>query len=152
MVLKPQDILVLLKLIAINRREWAYGQLATDLGMSPSEVHAALKRALAGRLAVQQAGTIAPYVRNLQEFVVYGLRYVFIAERGELARGMPTGVAAPPLADLFVHGDEPPLVWPDPNGEIRGMSFSPLYKSVPKAAPPALFDVEAAVQSEGSSS
>lgn len=134
MVLKPQDILVLLKLIAINREDWAYGQLAADLGMSSSEVHAALKRAVAGRLAVQVSGTIKPYVRNLQEFIVHGLRYVFIAERGELTRGLPTGASAPPLADLFVSSDEPPLVWPDPDGEVRGMSLSPLYKSVPKAA------------------
>jgi hypothetical protein len=25
-------------------------------------------------------------------------------------------------------------VWPDPDGEVRGQAFLPLYKSVPKAA------------------
>ena len=29
---------------------------------------------------------------------------------------------------------EPVPVWPDPQGELRGASFTPLYKSVPKAA------------------
>lgn len=134
MVLKPQDIVVLLKLVAVNQREWSYSELAIELGMSPSEVHAALKRALAARLAIQQADRIIPYVRNLEEFIVHGLRYVFIPERGELTRGMPTGAAAPPLDDLFVSSAEPPLVWPDANGAARGMSLTPLYRSVAKAA------------------
>lgn len=134
MILKPQDILVLLKLVAVNQREWSYGQLAIELSMSPSEVHAALKRALAARLAIQQADRIIPYMRNLEEFIVHGLRYVFIPERGELTRGMPTGAAAPPLDESFASNGEPPLVWPDPDGEVRGMSLSPLYRSVPKAA------------------
>ena len=30
--------------------------------------------------------------------------------------------------------NEPPPVWPDPEGDTRGYEFSPLYKSVPKAA------------------
>lgn len=134
MILKPQDIVVLLKLVAVNQREWSYSQLAIELGMSPSEVHAALKRALAARLALQQANRIIPYVRNLEEFIVHGLRYVFIPERGELTRGMPTSVAAPPLENSFVGSGEPPLVWPDPEGGVRGMSISPLYRSAPSAA------------------
>lgn len=30
--------------------------------------------------------------------------------------------------------DEPAPVWPDPEGPERGQAFSPLYRSVPKAA------------------
>jgi hypothetical protein len=29
---------------------------------------------------------------------------------------------------------EPPPVWPDEAGEVRGLEFAPLYKSVPQAA------------------
>ena len=29
---------------------------------------------------------------------------------------------------------EPPPVWPDADGTVRGIEFSPLYKSVPQAA------------------
>jgi hypothetical protein len=39
-MLKPQDILFLLKLIAIGEKTWSYNSLAIELGMSPSEVHA----------------------------------------------------------------------------------------------------------------
>ena len=39
-----------------------------------------------------------------------------------------------PSLKMFIADGEPPPVWPDPEGEVRGMAFSPLYKSVPKAA------------------
>ena len=35
---------------------------------------------------------------------------------------------------MLVSSGDPPPVWPDPEGNVRGQSFSPLYKSVPKAA------------------
>ena len=46
---------------------------------------------------------------------------------------MPTAYAAAPLDAHFASYEFPP-VWSDPEGEVRGESFSPLYKSVPKAA------------------
>ena len=47
---------------------------------------------------------------------------------------MPTSYAAPPLVSLIVQPNEPPPVWPYPDGSVRGHEFSPLYKSVPMAA------------------
>ena len=134
MTLKPQDVLVLLKLVAIGRNQWAYNHLAVELGMSPSEVHSAIKRALFAGLAIQNEDTIVASIRNLEDLIVHGLKYVFVPERGELTRGMPTSYAAPPLNGLILNDSEPPPVWPDAQGEVRGMAFSPLYKCVPKAA------------------
>jgi hypothetical protein len=105
-----------------------------ELGMSPAEVHAAAKRALAAQLAVKREQQILPNIRNVEEFLVHGLRYVFVPEQGEIVRGMPTLYAAAPLDQEIMPSAEPPPVWPDPNGEVRGVSFSPLYRSVPKAA------------------
>ena len=51
-----------------------------------------------------------------------------------MTRGVPTLHAAPPLQDVVPAPDEPVPVWPDPQGEGRGISFAPLYKSAPKAA------------------
>lgn len=134
-MLKPQDIFVLLKLVAMEARSWSYAVLAVELGMSPSQLHGAIKRALAAQLAVRQGDRIVPNFRNLQEFLLHGLKYVFWAKRGELTRGMPTAHAAPPLAQILVAtATEPPPVWPDPEGEVRGMAFAPLYKLAPKAA------------------
>lgn len=133
-MLKAQDILVLLKLVAVGKRPWTYNQLSFELGMSPSEVHAGVKRALAAGLAIQKGEKIVPFLSNLEEFIVHGLRYVFMPKRGELVRGMATAHAGPPLKSLLVADNEPPPVWPDPEGEVRGMAFSPLYQSAPKAA------------------
>ena len=134
MNLKPQDVLFLLKLVAMGRQPWSFNKLSIDLGMSPSEVHAAAKRSVAARLAIKNDSGIYPNIRNLEEFLLHGIQYVFIPERSGLVRGMPTAYAAPPLDSLIVADQEPPPVWPDAEGEVRGESLSPLYSSVPKAA------------------
>lgn len=134
MILKPQDIFVMLKLVALGQQKWTYNTLAVDLDMSPSEVHAAVKRARSAYLSIEIRNEIHANLSCLEEFIIYGMRYVFIPDRGGLTRGMPTGHAASPLKELFVSSGEPPPVWPDSMGEVRGESFSPLYKSAPKAA------------------
>ena len=101
--------------------------------MSPSEIHAAIKRSLAARLAIKSGSQITPFISHLEEFLIHGIQYVFIPEQGGLQRGLPTAHAAPPLKQYFTQSDEPPPVWPHPEGKMRGMSFSPLYKSVPQA-------------------
>ena len=134
-MLKSQDVLILLKLVAIDDRPWSYAPLAVELSMSPSQVHGGIKRAIASRLAIQQEDGIIPNIRNLKEFLIHGLKYVFPVKRGELVRGIPTGYAAPPLNGIFIgSGNEPPPVWPFPEGEVRGISFSPLSTHVPQAA------------------
>ena len=50
MMLKPQDVLVLMKLVVMGDREWSYAGLARELHMSVSEVHVGLKRASHARL------------------------------------------------------------------------------------------------------
>ena len=65
---------------------------------------------------------------------VYGIKYVFVPDRGGLTRGMPTVHAAPPLEDKFAPSDDPAPVWPDPEGKVRGTAFSPIYKAAPMAA------------------
>ncbi len=110
--------------------------------MSPSEVHAAAQRSLAARLAIKEDSNIRPNVRNLEDFLLHGMQYVFIPERGELNRGMPTSYASAPMDAHFAEVNEPPPVWLDPEGEVWGESFAPLYKSAPKAAKndPALYE------------
>lgn len=132
MILKPQDVVILLKLIVRGPSPWSYGSLAQELVMSPSEVHGGLKRATAAKLYDPQrkVALIAP----LEEFLFHGIKYAFPPDRGALTRGMPTSHAAPPLKALLSVSDEPPPVWPDPEGSTRGTLFSPLFQTVPKAA------------------
>jgi hypothetical protein len=133
-ILKPQDILVMLKLVALGQQPWSYAWLAVSLGMSPSQLHSAVQRALVAQLAVKKGDIITPHIRNLEEFLVHGLRYVFVADLGRPTRGIPTAYAAPPLDQHFAESTELPPVWPDPEGTARGVAFSPLYKLAPQAA------------------
>ena len=136
-VLRPQDVVVLLKL-AIPESPVSYLELAHELGISGSEVHAAVRRA--SKAGLLNISTLRPKREALLEFLLHGLKYVFPAERGASTRGVPTGYAAPPLRSHFV--SEPLVgvsarripVWPDPEGEARGEELKPLYRSVPKAA------------------
>lgn len=134
MILKPQDVLVMLKLLAMGRKPWSYAALAVQLGMSPSQLHSAIKRALKAQLAVRDKDEIIPNLRNLEEFLFHGVKYVFVPEQGELTRGMPTAHAAPPMNKRIVASTEPPPVWPDAKGSARGIAFSPLYNLAPNAA------------------
>ena len=133
MNLKPQDVCILLKIVALDGAPWSYSQLAYELGMSASEVHAGVKRASQACLLRLQEGWGTPDAAALEEFLVHGLKYAFPPVRGGLTRGIPTSRAAPPLNRAALHSAEPPPVWPDEKGEVRGYGFSPLYKSVPFA-------------------
>jgi len=134
-MLKPQDIYVLLKLAVIGERQWSYADLAVELGISPSQLHASVKRALEAQLAVKQEDRIVPNYRNLEEFLIYGLRYVFWAKPGPITRGVVTSSSAPSFDNWLVSLDsELPPVWPDPEGEVRGVALAPLYKQAPQAS------------------
>lgn len=143
--LKPQDVVVLLKVAIWADGPWKFADLARELGMSASEVHSAITRSFASQLVVPRPdmGVLSVQRRNLMEFLLHGLRYVFPGERGSLTRGIPTGVGAPILAEHFAASSESPVVWPHAEGTARGHSFKPLYKSVPFAAlrDPALYAV-----------
>ena len=134
MALKPQDVLVVLKLVAMGHKAWSYAWLGVQLGMSPSQLHSAVKRALVAQLAIRKGDEIVPNIRNLEEFLVHGLKYVFVPEQGVMTRGIPTAHAAPPLKTRFAPSSEPPPVWPDAEGKVRGTAFSPLYTPAPRAA------------------
>ena len=145
MLLKPQDIVIMLKLVVRNGSEWSYPALAHELSMSASEVHAGVKRAVAAKLMDMHRKV--PVKSNLLEFLIHGVKYAYPPDHGGLTRGMPTGYAAPPLRELIVQSDEPPPVWSDPEGQVRGYEFSPLFSSVPHACKvdPKLYELLALV-------
>jgi hypothetical protein len=128
-IAKSLDIVVLLKLLLAEEGR-TYAELSKDLGMSASEVHAAVRRGI-------EAGLIAPESRMplrkpLEEYLIHGVRYAFPGKPGPLARGIPTAHAAPPLSGQISSDDLPP-VWPDPEGTVKGYALEPLYSSVPAA-------------------
>ncbi|HEY0821807.1 MAG TPA: hypothetical protein VGD46_23735 [Rhizobacter sp.] len=79
---------------------------------------------------------------NLAEFALHGAKYVFPPERLPVGPGVPTSHAAPAFAGVFAPGHEP-LVWPHPQGSVRGEGLAPLHPCVPGAAlsDPALYEL-----------
>jgi DNA-binding Lrp family transcriptional regulator len=134
MALKPQDVYVLLKLVSTGGRRPPYSQLASELGMSASEVHASIKRAQASGLLHGPMLEERPNLAAMESFLIHGLRYVFPAERGELTRGVATSYGAPPMRQLMTRASDPAPVWPHPEGKQRGIALAPLYKTAPAAA------------------
>jgi hypothetical protein len=134
MALKPQDVYVLLKLISTGGRRPPYAQLASELGMSASEVHASIRRAQSSGLLHGPMLDERPNLTAMESFLMHGLRYVFPAERGELTRGVATSYGAPPMRALLTRTTDPTPVWPHPDGKQRGIALAPLYRSAPAAA------------------
>lgn len=102
--------------------------------MSASEVHASVKRAQAAHLLHGPDADDRPNLTALEEFLVHGLKYVFVAERGQLTRGVPTSYAAEPLRGKIPPSTDPIPVWPYPEGNERGVALTPLHRSAPTAA------------------
>lgn len=130
--MKGQDILVLLKLAVLDEGSWSYAQLASELGMSASEVHAAIKRSLISGL--YNPLTKRPNRRALEEFMRHGLKYVFPAQPGAIRQGLPTSYAAEPLKNRILFSEAEAPVMPLLRGPARGPEIEPLYRSAPAAA------------------
>jgi hypothetical protein len=145
-MLKPQDILVLLKL-SLEQERPTYLRLGQQLHLHPSEVHASVKRAREAHLLQGPIDEERVNRFGLLELLLHGLRYVYPAEKGAMTRGVPTAYAASPLKEQIVPDGEPVPVWPYAEGTVRGYSFSPLHKNAPLAAleDPRLYELLALV-------
>jgi predicted nucleotidyltransferase len=142
-VLKPQDLAIAFKLVALKGRWLPYADLGEAMRLSRFEAHAAVQRLMAARLVAQIEGPPAPVSAALRAFVIYGAPYAYPAVRVELTRGFPTAHGVAPLKDMMAETGEPPPVWPHPEGIARGPGLLPLYESLPLAArdDPALYEL-----------
>jgi hypothetical protein len=128
--LKPQDVLLLLKIVSDNNPLWNQKPLAEALGLSQSEVSEAVARCKYARLLDVKGKRVMKL--GLMELLEYGLRYVFPQMPGPIVRGVPTAHSASPLKEQIQSEEQ--YVWPYGKGEVRGQSIMPLYPSVPEAA------------------
>lgn len=150
MELRPQDVVVVLKLLTHGPSPWTYAKLAEELYLSPSQVFRSIDRAEVAHLLGNFVGPLEPPPpppgwakehpiswpnrANIKEFLIHGVKYAFPVKRGGLIRGIPTAHAAHPLSEQLFQSFDPPPVWPHAEGLVRGTEFSPLYKNVPDAA------------------
>jgi hypothetical protein len=126
--MRPQDILVLLKIISMKNPYWLNLDLANSLNISQSEVSEALNRCKIARLIDGYKRKV--YINSFKEFLIYGLKYVFPAEPGSVVRGIPTAHSAPPIKEHISLGTEN-YVWPYSKGTLKGQAIEPLYTTIP---------------------
>ena len=127
--MRPQDIVVLLKIIALGKKQWQSKDLAQSLYISGSEVSEALHRnEIAGLIDFNKKKVNR---QGLFEFLEHGLHYVFPQAPGAMANGIPTAHGHPFMKEFF--DSELVYVWPDFAGEVRGLSIEPLYPNQVKA-------------------
>lgn len=127
--LRPQDIVILLKIVALDDHPWMMKDLAHSLGISNSEVSESLNRSVL-------SGFIDPskkkvFRKSLLEFLQHGFKYVYPQRPGTITRGIPTAHSAPPLKNHFK--SEENFVWPSAQGNERGLAIEPLYPGVVQA-------------------
>lgn len=127
--MRPQDIVILLKIAVKGDAEWFLKDIAYELAISQSEVSESLNRSVIAGLINNDKRTIMKL--SLLEFIKYGLKYVFPQQPGRMVRGMATAHSAPPL-NQYIQSKEI-FVWPWEKGTERGFEIEPLYATVPAA-------------------
>ena len=128
--MKPQDIVLLLKIVSLNNTSWNQSTVAEELGISQAEISESVARSKNSGLLDSKGKTVMKYA--LSEFLQYGIRYAFPQKPGAVVRGVPTAHSASPL-NQKIQSDEK-YVWAYAKGNTRGQSIEPLYSSVPEAA------------------
>lgn len=127
--MKPQDLVLLLKIISQKNDQWNQLPIAESLEMSQSEVSESVARS-------KYAGLLDPSGKKvmrlaLMEFLEHGLQYVFPQKPGPVTKGIPTAHSMEPLVQEIQSNED--YVWPSNKGTVRGHSIAPLYPSVVKA-------------------
>lgn len=142
-MLTELDLYVCLKLATSNEGHRRYEALASELDIGLGSAHRAVDH-------LTDAGLLRPSRkvnrRALLGVLVHAARYVYFTRPGEITRGMPTAQAALPLSRLLTTTADTP-VWPDPSGDARGPTVTPLHKHAPAAArrDPKLYELLALV-------
>jgi hypothetical protein len=159
--MRPQDVVVILKLIAqrpsikeegeakINLKAIINNQnktIAKNLQMSEAEISESLRRSEYAGLIADKANKKVNQKAFL-EFLIYGIKYVFPTHPGAMVRGVPTAHSALPIKDKIISDEL--FVWQHPNGTVRGQAIEPLYHTVPKIIEedPKLYELLALVDS-----
>jgi hypothetical protein len=127
--MRPQDIVILIKIVLLGKKEWQFQDLSRALYISGAEINASLHRSKAAGLIDSNRKRVNKLA--LLEFLAHGLRYVFPVEPGPLTKGIPTGHSHPAIKKNII--SESIYVWPDLSGKEVGQAIDPLYENQVKA-------------------
>ena len=127
--MRPQDIVILLKILCYRSNKWYSKDLARDLFLSPSEISSSLERtAMSGLIDVEKKKVRG---QALLDFLISGIQYVFPQRPGNIARGIPTAHSHPFMQKQFISDQQ--YVWPDAESDQKGLSVQPLYPGIVNA-------------------
>jgi hypothetical protein len=127
--MRPQDIVVLLKILTYGKNSWTLAEISKALHISLSEVSVTLERNRIAGLVNQSKKRVN--ILALRDFLIYGLKYVFPPQVGASVRGILTAHSASPIKEQITAGNDN-YVWPYYKGNKRGFSITPLYENIPK--------------------
>lgn len=131
--LQAIDLLVILKLAAIERPAAPVRLVADELGLSKSAVAVSVRRLEALGLLRGEGDARRINKLALRHCLEHALRWIAPAEVGRTKIGLLTAHAAPSLASRLL-GDDDPVVIPLPRGPSRGRAVTPLHPLAPRAA------------------
>ena len=120
--MRPQDVVVLLKILTCKDCEWTFGELALSLQISPSTVSEAMERNRMAGLTNPDKNQVNKLA--LREFLIHGLKYVFPPLLGHSTRGIATAHSALPVSAFITEGREN-YVWAHYKGTRTGNSMIP---------------------------
>jgi len=129
--MKPQDVIILIKLHIWNQGRWKIVPLAESIFISKTEVQKGIQRLQTSSLF--DPALERPKKSAMEEFLIHGLKYCFPAELGPVTRGLPTAHSGPGMEGKIISADKDVYVWPYAKGKTRGVSLKPLYKTVAEA-------------------
>lgn len=126
--LKPQDILILMKLL--SEPNLSQMDLAKKLQLSQAEVSHGLKRLRTSHLINIEGQVIK---EAAIELLVHAVKYFYPAQLGAPSLGLPTAHANPDFK-YVKHSESEIYVWPYAEGKSKGISLLPIYPSLPYAS------------------
>ncbi len=121
--MRPQDIAILLKIVALKDELWQMSGLSHSLFISLSEISESLNRSRIAGLIDYNKKNVNKL--SLLEFLEHGMKYVFPQEPGAMVRGIVTAHSHPFMKKMFPSEND--YVWPDGNGDILGFMIEPFY-------------------------
>jgi len=121
--MRPQDVPILLKIVALKDAHWQLQPLSNMLRISMSEISESLNRSrTAGLIDFKKK---RPNKLALMEFLEHGLKYVFPQEPGPVTKGILTAHSHS-FMKQFIKSDEN-YIWPSFEGKFMGQTIEPFY-------------------------
>ncbi len=121
--MRPQDVAILLKLVALGDKGRQLTSLSHDLHISISEISESLNRSRLSKLIDFEKKKVSRH--NLMEFLEHGVKYVFPQQPGTMTKGIRTAHSHPEIGENFI--SEINYVWADAKGDVMGLEIEPFY-------------------------